>query len=372
MWIRVFKSLDVLLLVPLLGLMTISLMSIHSATVSEVSTGLSAIAKTQMIYAMLSLAAALIISRISLTTIQRLSPLVYVGLGGTLLWVLFFSPEIAGSRRWLFFWGYRFQPSEFMKIALILFLAKSMQAIQPFERVGLQRILGPLLLISVPSCLILLEPDLGTAGVVATIGVLIVLLCNIEKRLLLGAVVLGVISLPAAYQFGLKPYQRARVIAFLNPQKDPLGSGYNAIQSMIAIGSGRLAGKGYLKGTQSHLDFIPEQQTDFIFSAFAEEWGFLGSLLVLILYACIFIRIYTLAASGPNAFASIFCLGYAIALALQVGVNIAMVSGLLPIVGVALPFMSYGGSSLLANWTAIGICLGIKRQQRLFEVNEMI
>jgi rod shape determining protein RodA len=358
------KSVDWPLFFPLIGILTLSVLSIHSATSSDV--GLSDQARSQLGFAGVCFGLALLLSRISLNTISRWSVLAY-GLGVlALLAVLVVGPSISGSRRWLIFGGLRIQPSEFVKLALILVIARTMQHIQAYERVGLRRLLLPLMIMGIPAALILVEPDLGTSLIVLGIGVSLLLLCNVDKRLLIIGVVLAMISAPLMYQFGLKDYQKQRVMTFLDPNRDPQGSGYNALQSMIAIGSGQLMGKGYLKGTQSRLDFIPEQHTDFIFSAYAEEWGFLGVVLLLGLYVWLLSRVYVLASEGPTAFATLFCLGFCLALALQIFINVGMVSGLLPVVGTTLPFFSYGRSSLLANFVGLGICLSIKRQQRLF------
>lgn len=367
---RILKSVDWVLLSPLLLLGVLSVLTIQSSTASGAWLSLSA--KNQMLYFGIGIGLALLVSRISLSSYSRFSGLFYLGMLIALVVVLVTGQDISGSKRWLEFGGFRVQPSEFMKIALIMFMAKTMQMIQPFERLGLRRLLVPLMMIGLPSLLVLIEPDLGTSSIIFVIGLLILLLCNVDRRIIVASLLIAAISAPMLYQFGLKNYQRERVVTFLNPSRDPQGSGYNAIQSMIAIGSGRFLGKGYLKGTQSRLDFIPEQHTDFVFSAFAEEWGLLGIMCILALYALVIFRIYLLASAGPGAFATLFCLGFSIALMIQMFINIAMVSGLLPIVGTTLPFFSYGGSSLLANFLGVGICLGIKRQQRLFEDTEFV
>jgi rod shape determining protein RodA len=357
---RLIQSIDWLLLIPVVLLGVVSYFSISSAT------GFQGPSRAQFLYFCFGLGVALFISRFSVWIYFRSSFVVYMLVLIALVAVLMLGTQAGGSQRWLAIGGFRIQPSEVMKIALILYLARVLQAIEPFERIGLKKLLRPLGIVLLPALCVLVEPDLGTALVLLAIGLMMVLLCHVDRKLIAFAVLLGIIAAPVSYFFVLKDYQRQRVISFLDPNSDPQGAGYNAIQSMIAIGSGQISGKGYAKGTQSRLDFIPEQHTDFIFSAFSEEWGFLGVIALLMLYMMLFLRLYKLASHGPTPFATLFCLGYCLTLSLQVGLNIGMVCGLLPVVGLALPFMSYGGSSLMANFMALGVCMGIKRQQLMF------
>lgn len=365
---RLFQSIDWVLLLPFLALAILSIFTVSSATSSSpYQTELSSIAQMQLMYFGVGLVLILVVSRFSIWSYYRSSVPLYILSLAALALVLVIGVKVAGSRRWLVFGPMRGQPSEIMKIALILYMARWLQVIQPFERVGFLKLIKPLVAISLPAVLILVEPDLGTALVLLGVGMLMMLLCRVDRRLLLGSLMLCILMAPVAYFFVLKDYQRQRIVSFLDPNRDPQGAGYNAIQSMVAIGSGRVWGKGFGKGTQSRLDFIPEHHTDFIFSSFSEEWGFVGLVLLLGLYGVLIFRVYTLASQGPTTFATLICLGYSLALTIQIVVNIGMVSGLLPVVGVALPFMSYGGSSLIANSLALGMCMGIKRQQILFK-----
>lgn len=362
---RLLQSVDWMLLVPILLLSVMSVFTVSSATSSEL--GLAEVAKTQMMYLGLGLIIALVVSRLSVLTYYRSSVVFYILTLLTLVAVLIMGAKIAGARRWLIMGPLRFQPSEVVKIALILYMARMLQFVQPFEQVGLRKLLWPLLSIAIPTLLVLVEPDFGTSMIIFSIGISMVLFCRVHKKLILSAIMVCVLAAPLTYFFVLKDYQRQRVVSFLDPAQDPRGAGYNAIQSMIAIGSGRFWGKGYGKGTQSRLDFIPEQHTDFIFSAYSEEWGFMGVIFLLLMYLLVLMRLNTLASQGPSTFATLFCLGYAMALTIQIVMNIGMVSGLLPVVGMALPFLSYGGSSIVANFFALGICMGIKRQQIMFQ-----
>ena len=251
------------------------------------------------------------------------------------------------------------QPSELMKIAIILCLAKYYHRLKIDNVNSFTSIIIVLTIILIPVMLVVSQPDLGTSILIALSGLIILWLGGVKIKYFFYSFFTFLITLPFIISF-LKPYQKLRILTFLDPDRDPLGAGYQIIQSKIAIGSGGLAGKGFLKGTQSYLDFLPEKHTDFIFTLFSEEFGFLGSIVLLIIYSIIIIRIIRIGTISRSNFAKLFCFGYAFAIFIYIVVNLSMVLGLVPIVGSPLPIMSYGGSSMLATMIGFGIVLSAK------------
>merc|ERR1712127_96387 len=237
------------------------------------------------------------------------------------------------------------QPSELMKIGLILFLAKYYHRIPTHEVNTLRFLFTPIVALIAPVLLVITQPDLGTSILIAAGGIIVAWLAGVKIKFF-AYLSIGFLSLlPIAISF-LKPYQKARILTFLNPDRDPLGAGYQIIQSKIAIGSGGLFGKGFLNGSQSYLDFLPEKHTDFIFTLFSEEFGFVGSVFILLLYSVIIYRIVKIGDVTRSNFGKLYCYGFSTAFFIYVVVNMGMVLGLLPIVGAPLPIMSYGGSSM--------------------------
>ena len=214
-----------------------------------------------------------------------------------------------------------------------------------------------------PVILVISQPDLGTSVLIALSGLIILWIAGIKIKYFVYSFIVGIISLPFIISF-LKPYQKLRILTFLDPDRDPLGAGYQIIQSKIAIGSGGFTGKGFLKGTQSYLEFLPEKHTDFVFTLFSEEFGFIGSVGLLILYTIIIIRIIRVGALSRSNFSKLFCFGFAFSIFIYIVVNLSMVLGLLPIVGSPLPIMSYGGSSMLATMIGFGIVFSAKINHR--------
>ncbi len=276
--------------------------------------------------------------------------------------VLALGKTSMGAQRWLNLGPLRFQPSEFTKIAMAVLMAHmlSRQAVSP--PYGLKQLWGPALCAALPVGLILIQPDLGTAVLVAGVAVAVVLFQGVRRRVLIGIGVLVLAAAPVAWS-SLHDYQRQRILTFLNPERDPLGAGYHIIQSKIAVGSGQLLGKGYLEGTQVHLQFLPERHTDFVFSVLAEEWGFLGSMVVLGLYALLILWGMDIAAKARDAFGRLLAIGLTSILFYHVVVNVGMVTGLLPVVGVPLPLFSYGGSSVLTTYLVAGLLLNIRSRR---------
>ena len=276
-----------------------------------------------------------------------------------LIWVSFYGIKVSGSQRWINLYFLVLQPSELMKIGIILCLAKFYHRLNTEKVNSFINISVPLTLIIIPIIFVLSQPDLGTSILIATSGLIILWLGGVKIKYFFVSFITFLISLPFIITF-LEPYQKLRILTFLDPDRDPLGAGYQIIQSKIAIGSGGLSGKGFLQGTQSYLDFLPEKHTDFIFTLFSEEFGFVGSVGLLLLYTIIIIRIIQIGAISRSSFARMFCFGFAFAIFIYITVNLSMVLGLLPIVGSPLPIMSYGGSSMLATMIGFGIVLSAK------------
>ena len=276
-----------------------------------------------------------------------------------LIWVSTYGIKVSGSQRWINLYFIVLQPSELMKIGIILCLAKYYHRLKIDNINSFTSILVALSIILVPIILVLSQPDLGTSVLIALSGLIILWLAGVKMKYFFISFVTFLISLPFIISF-LKPYQKLRILTFLDPDRDPLGAGYQIIQSKIAIGSGGLSGKGFLKGTQSYLEFLPEKHTDFIFTLFSEEFGFIGSICLLLIYSIIIIRIIRIGVISRSDFAKLFCFGFAFAIFVYIVVNLCMVLGLLPIVGSPLPILSYGGSSMLATMIGFGIVLSAK------------
>ena len=280
-----------------------------------------------------------------------------------LLLVIFFGISASGSKRWINFFIMNLQPSELMKIAIIVCFARYYHRIQSSDIQSYKYLLQPIILLLIPCYLVITQPDLGTAILIAGSGLAIIWLAGLNLKYFIYSGLILLVSLPFVISI-LKPYQKSRILTFFNPDRDPLGAGYQIIQSKIAIGSGGLLGKGFLQGTQSYLEFLPEKHTDFIFTLFSEEFGFVGSMVLILLYALLIYRIIRIGFSSRSFFAKLYCFGFASGLFLYIFVNIAMVVGLLPIVGAPLPIMSYGGSSMLSIMLGLSIVMSCKIYSR--------
>ncbi len=263
-----------------------------------------------------------------------------------------------GATRWIDLGLFRLQPSEVMKVALVLALARYFHGLSLEEVRRPLLILPPLVLVLMPAALMLRQPDLGTAVLVLVIGSALFLLAGVRLWMFVAALGAGVAVIPFGWQF-LRSYQQERILTFLNPERDPLGAGYHILQSKIALGSGGLAGKGFLGGTQSHLSFLPEMQTDFIFTMLAEEFGLIGGLVLLGLYLLILIYGYAISLRSTSQFGRLVGLGITTTFFVYVFINIAMVTGLIPVVGVPLPLVSYGGTALLSLMIGFGLLTGV-------------
>jgi len=303
------------------------------------------------------------LSFINIKTWHTLGYLFYIIVLGLLMWASLFGITAQGSQRWINLYFINLQPSELMKIAIIICFAKYYHRIQIAHVNRARNIIIPLFILIIPISLVISQPDLGTSILIALSGIIVLWLAGVNIKYFFYSTLVFIISAPFIISF-LKPYQKLRILTFFDPDKDPLGAGYQIIQSKIAVGSGGLMGKGFLKGTQGYLEFLPEKHTDFIFTLFSEEFGFIGSLFLLLVYAILIFRILKTGALSRSFFGKFFCYGFGSAIFIYITVNMAMVLGLLPIVGSPLPIMSYGGSSMLATMIGLGIVMSSKIYSR--------
>lgn len=348
-----------------IGLTVLGIITIYSATYSITEERAGIAASKQFTWFLMGLAAMLVAFSVDYHHIDRLAYPFYAAVLVLLFLVHFIGTEGGGSQRWLHFGFFALQPSELAKLSLVLVLAKRLQYDEPSDGNGIRDLWVSFVFVAPLLLLILVQPDLGTAVILLLVFLSVLLMGGLRVRSFLCLVAGGLTLLPIGWHF-LKPYQQRRVWTFLDPDLDPLGAGYHVIQSKIAIGSGRFFGKGYLQGTQNRLDFLPAQHTDFIFSVFAEEWGFFGSVILLGLYvALIFLALGSVARS-KDRFGAILAFGVVAILFWQVVINLAMVTGILPVVGIPLPFFTYGGSSLLAVMVGVGLLINVSIRRFTF------
>ena len=356
---RLAEGIDSTLLVLLLTLSMVGLAVLYSASYDvpgRVGGQLASLA--------VALTAMWIVAQVSPQTMMRFAvPAYLVGLG-FLIAVALAGDVVNGARRWLHVGVTRFQPSEMMKLALPLMLAWYFHKNETTLRWRDYFVAGFLLL--VPLGLILRQPDLGTAGLVGTAGFFIMFFAGMSWRVMGAIAAAGAAAVPVLWPF-LHDYQRRRILTLLDPSSDPLGAGYHIIQSTIAVGSGGLAGKGWLNGTQSHLEFIPERHTDFIFAVFSEEFGLIGNVTLLVLYTLLIARGLMIATNAATLFGRLLASAISLQFFVYAFVNMGMVSGILPVVGVPLPFLSYGGTALLTLFIGAGILMSIQRHRQLVQ-----
>ena len=276
---------------------------------------------------------------------------------------------VKGAASWFDLGFFSVEPVDPLKILVILILAKYFSR-RHIEIANIRHIILPSLYVFIPAFLVFLQPDFGSFIIIFLIWLGMMLVSGINKKHLLFIFLIAVVTLASAWLFVFKPYQKARILTFVDPARDTRGAGYNALQSMIAVGSGRFFGKGIGFGSQSRLEFLPEHQTDFIFAAFAEEWGFVGALFVFLFYGIIIWRIFRIAALGRSNFESLYGIGTAIFLMAHFFVNVGMNIGIMPITGTTLPFLSYGGSHMLTVYAALGILMGMRRYSRHTHPND--
>jgi rod shape determining protein RodA len=344
----------------------VGILNLYSATHSSQFSGVSNLYKTQILFFIISLLIGICLSFLKPSTFLRFSWPVYWMNIGLLLLVLILGIKGMGAQRWINLGFVRLQPSEIMKISLVLALARFFSKKYTSDKLSLKQMIIPASFAIFPSLLIIIQPDLGTGMVVLLIFFMILFYVGIQWKTIIILLITGIITSLGMYQFSLKEYQKKRIIAFLNPNLEPKGLGYNAIQSKIAIGSGKVFGKGYKKSTQASLNYLPENHTDFVFSIFNEEHGFFGSLLLIGLYMALFFRFLSLAQTATTVYGSVMAVGLMSIFFGHTFINMGMVTGLLPIVGLPLPLMSYGGSSLLTFCICCGLATSVSNAKKLF------
>jgi len=365
------NSFFVILILALL-ICSLGLLSIYSSAYQKEGKLWQSIFERQILWIILGVALFSIISNISYRRFWDLTYLLYVISFLFLLLVFALGTTRLGAQRWLRLGWFNFQPSELSKIVMVIFLARyfSRKAVDDIDllsgKFGLwSGLILPFFFTAIPVALIIEQPDLGTGIILLILFISMLYLTNVRLRYIF--TFLAVMSLPLPFMWHLlRDYQKDRLLVFLNPNIDPLGAGYTVIQSKIAIGSGWLWGKGWLSGTQSQLHFLPESHTDFIFATFSEEWGFLGSLTLLFLYFLLIRQGFLIAQRTQDSFGKLLAYGITLMLAIQVSVNVAMNLGLAPVVGIPLPLMSYGGSSIFVTFIALGILANIDKTRAVF------
>ncbi len=350
-----------------MGLLLAGIGVINLISASPEQTGaIPSTAWRQLLWLGIGLGALFVTMIIDYRNLERLAFPIYFACVGLLVAVLVAGPIIGGSQRWIVFGSARLQPSELTKLAMLVLFARMLGRRTSTTEIGLADLIIPAMLIAVPAALVLRQPDLGTTLLILIVPGTFLLVARVRTTLLASLAGGGIVAAASGWFFYLHDYQKERVFTFLNPERDPLGAAYHAIQSRIAVGSGGLFGKGYLRGPQSQLDFLPEQQTDFVFSVLAEEWGFVGAGFVLLLYLGILIRGLMIANASKDQFGAYLAVGV-VALFFWAGaINVGMVVGVLPVVGVPLPFLSYGGSSLLTCMIGLGLIMNVSRRRYVF------
>jgi rod shape determining protein RodA len=356
---RLFQllHLDAMLLLGLLLLLGVGLMMLYSAGGQDIG-----LIVRQLVRLGVAMVAMLIIAQIHPDRMRDSAYWLYAFGLLLLLAVLFFGTEGKGAQRWLDLGFFRFQPSEIIKLAVPILVAAFL-AERPLPP-SAWRLLTTLVLIGLPAFLIAKQPDLGTAILIASSGLIVLFLAGISWKLIIGFISTCAAAAPVLWYF-MHDYQRRRVLTFLNPENDPLGAGYHIIQSKIAIGSGGIFGQGWLQGTQSHLEFLPERSTDFIFAVIAEEFGLVGAIMLLCLYLLIAARGLFIASQAQSSFSRLLAGSISITFLVYVFVNVGMVTGLLPVVGVPLPLISYGGTSMVTLLAGFGILMSIHTHRRM-------
>jgi rod shape determining protein RodA len=363
---RLLQNFDWLIVLVLILIGAISILNLYSATLPIRGAGGSQIFVKQVYWYLIGFGAFVLMTTFSYCSLERFAYPVYFLAVGLLMLVLIGGKISSGSQRWISLFGFNFQPSEIGKIGVVLCLAKFFSDRSEYREYRLRDLWQPFGLICIPALLIVKEPDLGTALLLLAVSASMLLFIRIQWKSL--AILAGSALIVAPFiWFSLKAYQQRRILTFLMPDLDPLGAGYHINQSKIAIGSGLAWGKGFMKGTQTRLHFLPEQHTDFAFSVWAEEWGFLGSSLLLVLYLILVIWALNISRNSKDKFGAMLAVGLTAILLWQVVINVGMVTGLLPVVGIPLVLFSYGGSSLVTTMTVIGLLMNIRMRRFMFQ-----
>lgn len=366
---RLAQHIDWLLLLLVATIVSMGVTTVYSATYAQAQNQLSPLVWRQAIWAGIGSVLMFALLVVDYRRLERLAYVIYLGILALLVLVPVIGFLSGGSRRWIHLGFFALQPSELAKLALIIVLARFFHRDNARESYGLKDLVLPTILFAVPAVLTLVQPDLGSAAVLGFVFMSLVLIAGLRWRSMVSLVLVGLVGLFIAGHslWGhLKPYQQKRIVTFLNPESDPLGAGYHLIQSKIAVGSGMFWGKGFLHGTQNRLQFLPEQHTDFIFSVFAEEWGFVGCATLAALYAALLLRGLQIVSRAKDRFGALLAFGVVAMIFWQALVNMAMTTGLLPVVGITLPFFSYGGSSMITLLLGIGLLLNVSMRRFTF------
>ena len=360
---RLIEQFDIFLLLIVTGISVIGFASIYSATINYHNA--FPYYQKQLTWFAIGLVILLIVTLFDYRFLCRLSFWTHLALIALLILVLFYGTGGPGSRvnRWISIGSLFFQPSEFVKFTLVLYLAHYFNDSRRINDLEFKDIIWPLIVTFVPFILIMKQPDLGTASILLIVAIAVIFLVGLRFKVMLITGISGIVSLPIVWFFIFKSYQRDRILTLINPESDPLGKGYQIIQSKIAIGSGTLWGKGFLEGTQAKLNFLPARHTDFIFSVFTEEWGFVGGITLIGIYVLLIARCLFYVGKTKDRSGTILTVGITSIFISHIIINIGMVVGLLPIVGMPLPFMSYGGSAMISNMIGIGLILNVRMRR---------
>jgi rod shape determining protein RodA len=362
---RLLTNVDWVLLTLVLAIAGIGIANIHSAVIPYKIMGTSYEIK-QLYWMTAGFMVAMVVCSIDYHVLEDVSYWFYGTVVLLLVLVLLVGRTSMGATRWLHLGFFNIQPSEPMKLVIIITFASFFSRRSYADGIGLADLGGPLILLGLPALLVMKQPDLGTAIMIILVAVSIMFYVGVRLQTVLTVVGAVIPLLYLGWNYGLREYQKNRVLNFIDPERDPLGSGYHLIQSKIAVGSGGIIGKGYTHGTQTQLRFLPEQHTDFAFSVFAEEWGFAGCLVLLLLYMFLIMWGLQIANRCNDRLGSILAVGVTAMLFWHVVINIGMVIGLFPVVGVPLPFFSYGGTSMVTSMIGIGILLNIRMRRFMF------
>lgn len=361
-----FKKLDFNLIFVILALNIIGLINLFSATHDTETIGLNRLFMMQLFWFAVGWGLFFFVTFVDYKFFLKLCfPLFAINVL-FLVYVDIFGNIALGAQRWIDFGFFKYQPSETMKLVVVLVLAKTLAEKSPINGLGIKELLLPVGFTLIPFVLTVTQPDLGTAMMLVSICGSMLLFVGVRKPILITLIVTGILIIPVAWNFGLKDYQKNRVLTFIDPTRDPRGAGYNSIQSKIAVGSGKFFGKGFRKGTQSQLDFLPERHTDFIYSVLSEEHGFVGSFTVFTLFTILILIGVKIAAQARDKYGALLVIGCLATIFWHMFVNIGMVIGILPIVGIPLPILSYGGSGMITVFICLGIISSVSTRRYIF------
>ncbi len=362
-----FRKLDYNFIIVILALNVIGLINLYSATHGPNATEVESLFISQIVWLLAGWTIFFFVTLVDYMFFSRMAILIYALNLLAIIYVTFFGKVALGAQRWIDLGFFRYQPSETMKLGLIIMLAKILSNRSPSgQGMGFRELFVPLLMVIIPFGFVVEQPDLGTAMMLSLIGGSLLFFCKVRRSIIIGALVIMGLAVPIAWEYGLRDYQKNRILTFVSPANDPRGSGYNSIQSRIAVGSGQFIGKGFRQGTQSQLEFLPERHTDFIFSVLSEEHGFVGGILTIGLFGFLFGLALRTAANARDKFGVLVTAGVTAYVFWHMFINIGMVIGLLPIVGVPLPLLSYGGSSMLTTMLALGVVSSVSYRRYLF------